>query len=113
MKKFLSIPFFALVMTLILSASAFARNVTVVNSTGFDIHALSLSDTESDDAGANLLEGGILPPDYEITFDLQGGDSGWDLIAVDGDGGYVAFENLDFSGVSRVYLHDDGTISGE
>ncbi len=112
MKKILSVPFLAILMTLILAMPAIAKNLTVVNSCGFEIYVLGISDTNSDEY-SDLLGDGVLPDGYSITVNLQGGASGWDLIAETEDGSSVFFENLDFSDVSTVYLYGDGTISGE
>ncbi len=102
----------AILMTLILSMPATARNLTVVNSCGFEIYILGIFNTNSDEYTV-LLGDEVLLDGYKVTVNLQGVDSGWDLIAETEDGSSVFSEKLGFSGVSTVYFHGDCLITGE
>ena len=41
------------------------------------------------------------------------GPKGWELIAVDGEGGQVNWQNLDLTGVRKITLRGDGTANLE
>lgn len=44
---------------------------------------------------------------------ISGDPNGWELIAVDGEGGQVNWQNLNLTGVSKITLHADGTANLE
>ncbi len=110
MKKNLFLSLFAVAFMLFLSSNALARDITIVNSCGFPLYGLDISDTNSSE-GNSLLDAPLANGDY-IVVDIPS-DSGWDLIAMAEDQSYVGFENISFAGVSTVYLHGDGTITGK
>ena len=93
---------------MLMSVPAFARQVAVMNGCNFVIAGLNLSDTNSNDA-TDLLGNDVLKPGEGVNINIQGGDSGWDLIAVADDGSTVTFENLNLSGVSQITLKSDGS----
>ncbi len=95
------------------AASAHAREVTVVNGCGFTIKRLGLAVTSSSGPAQDLLGQKVLGRGESLRIDIQGGDKGWEIIAVDSEGTQVNWQNLDLSGVSRITLKADGTASLE
>ncbi len=110
MKKNILVPFLTLAFMLVLSSYAMARDITIVNSCGFPLYGLDISDTNSSE-GNSLLDEPLANGD-SIVIEIPS-DDGWDLIAMAEDESYVAFENISFEGVSKVYLYGDGSIAGE
>lgn len=93
--------------------SASAREVTVVNSCGFTIKQLGLVDSNSKGDAQDLLGQEVLENGEGLTISIEGGDKGWELIAVDDEGAQVNWQNLDLTGVSKITLKADGTASLE
>lgn len=108
MKKFASFPVITALVLMLLGSPALAGEITVMNGCSFPITALSLSDTNSDKA-EDLLGNDVLKPGEGLRINIQGGDSGWDLIAADEKGNAITFEALNLKGVSQVTLKEDGT----
>lgn len=57
---------------------------TVTNDTGFEIETMELSDSETDDWGADLLGADTVPDGETSSFTVEAGT--WDLRATDVDG---------------------------
>ena len=93
--------------------SASARQIAVVNGCGFTIKRLGLAVTSSSGPAQDLLGQKVLGRGESLRIDIQGGDKGWEIIAVDSEGTQVNWQNLDLSGVSRITLKADGTASLE
>ena len=93
--------------------SASARQIAVVNGCGFTIKQLGLADSNASGPAQDLLGQEVLENGETLTVDIQGGDKGWELIAVDNEGAQVNWQNLDLTGVSKITLKGDGTASLE
>ena len=93
--------------------SASARQIAVVNDCGFTIKQLGLADSNASGPAQDLLGQEVLENGETLTIDIQGGDKGWELIAVDNEGTQVNWQNLDLTGVSKITLKGDGTASLE
>ena len=48
-----------------------------------------------------------------LKININGSPKGWELIAVDSDGGQVNWQNLDLSGVKKITLRGDGSAELE
>ena len=96
--------FLTLMLVLGLSSAASAQDIVVANATGFTIQQLGLIDSSaSGDANDTLANGEALQ------ISISGSPKGWELIATDGQGGQVNWQNLDLTGVSKITLHANGT----
>lgn len=100
-------------MMLVGASAAMAKTITVVNGTGFELHAIALSPSETDNWGDDMLGNQIMKSGDAIQIDISGGDNNWDLAAVDKEGTQVSFTNLDFRQASKVTLHADATATLE
>ncbi|AGW12663.1 hypothetical protein [Megalodesulfovibrio gigas] len=103
----------AAMMVLMCAGAALAKQVIVMNGTTFEIHALALSPSESNDWGDDLLGNDILSPGEGLRINISGSANNWDLAAEDGEGTVVEFKNLDLRQVGTVTLHSDGTATLE
>ena len=97
----------------LLASPALAREVIVMNGTGFTIKALGLSDSNDKSDAQDLLGNDTLAAGEGIKIDLQGDPKGWDLIAQDNEGNQVNWNNLDLTGVSKITIKADGTAEME
>ena len=95
------------------AGSAFAQEIIVANGTGFTLHQLGLIDSTADGAAQDLLGSDTLASGEGLKVNISGSPKGWELIAVDGEGGQVNWQNLDLTGVSKITLHADGTANLE
>lgn len=93
--------------------SAFAQEIIVANGTGFTIHQLGLMDSNASGDAQDLLGSDTLANGEGLKINISGSPKGWELIAVDGEGGQVNWQNLDLTGVSKITLHADGTANIE
>ena len=93
--------------------SSSAREIAIVNGCGFTIKQLGLVDSNASGPAQDLLGQEVLENGETLTIDIQGGDKGWELIAVDNEGTQVNWQNLDLTGVSKITLKGDGTASLE
>lgn len=93
--------------------SAFAQEIIVANGTGFTIHQLGLMDSNANGDAQDLLGSDTLANGEGLKINISGSPKGWELIAVDGEGGQVNWQNLDLTGVSKITLHADGTADIE
>ncbi|MEF3697839.1 hypothetical protein [Desulfolutivibrio sp.] len=107
--RFFTMMILAAALTMLLAGTAMAKEIVVMNGTGFEIHALALSPSESGNWGPDLLGDDILKPGEGLKINISGEANNWDLGAQDGDGGQVTFQNLDFRKASQITLHADGT----
>lgn len=96
-------------LTMLLAGTAMAKEIVVMNGTGFEIHGLALSPSESGKWGPDLLGNDILKPGEGLKINISGDANNWDLAAVDNEGTQVTFENLDFRAASKITLHSDGS----
>lgn len=103
----------ALSVSLFLAGTALAKRILVINGTSFDIHAIALSASESNNWGDDLLGDSVLEPGSTIEINLSGDTDGWDMAVVDPDGQQLEFKNLDFTNYSKVTLFSDGTARFE
>lgn len=92
-----------------LGAYAFAQQIVVANGTGFTIQQLGLVDSNANGDAQDLLGNDTLAAGEALQINISGSPKGWELIAVDGQGNQVNWQNLDLSGVSKITLHADGT----
>lgn len=99
----------ALMLVCALGVSAFAQQVVVANGTGFTIHQLGLIDSNASGDAQDLLGNDTLAAGEGLQINISGSPKGWELIAVDGDGNQVNWQNLDLTGVSKIVLHADGS----
>ena len=95
------------------AGSAFAQEIIVANGTGFTLHQLGLIDSNADGDAQDLLGSDTLASGEGLKVNISGSPKGWELIAVDGEGGQVNWQNLDLTGVSKITLHADGTATVE
>lgn len=95
------------------AGSAFAQEIIVANGTGFTIHQLGLMDSDANGDAQDLLGSDTLANGEGLKINISGSPKGWELIAVDGEGGQVNWQNLDLTGVSKITLHADGTANIE
>ena len=105
--------FMASLLALGIAGSALAQELIVANGTGFTIHQLGLVDSNSDGEAQDLLGNDTLAADEGLRINISGDPNGWELIAVDGEGGQVNWQNLNLTGVSKITLHADGTANLE
>jgi len=98
-----------LAITLCMAGAALAKNIAVINGTSFEIHAIAVSASESDNWGDDLLGNTVLAPGEGLEINLSGSNTGWDMAVVDPSGQQLEFKNLDFSNYSKVTLFSDGT----
>jgi len=109
MKRF----FLSLAAALLLSAAgvsaAIAQEIIVANGTGFTIQQLGLMDSNAKGDAQDLLGNDTLANGEGLKININGSPKGWELIAVDGNGGQVNWQNLDLTGVSKITLHADGS----
>ena len=96
--------FLALMLVLGLSSAASAQDIVVANATGFTIQQLGLIDSSASGDAQDLLGNG-----EALQISISGSPKGWELIATDGQGGQVNWQNLDLTGVSKITLHANGT----
>lgn len=101
--------FMASLLALGIAGSALAQELIVANGTGFTIHQLGLVDSNSDGEAQDLLGNDTLAAGEGLRINISGDPNGWELIAVDGEGGQVNWQNLNLTGVSKITLHADGT----
>jgi hypothetical protein len=99
----------ALALTLGCFSAALAQELIIANGTGFTIHQLGLADSNASGDAEDLLGDGTLAAGDGIKINLSGSSNGWELIAVDGDGNQVNWQNLNLTGVQKIVLHADGT----
>lgn len=114
--------FTAVLLTCVLGfSSAFAqgfgdatpKQLLVANATGFTIMQLGLIDSDAKGEAKDLLGEDTLSSGEVLQITYSGSPKGWELIAVDGEGGQVNWENLDLTGVKKITLHADGTAKME
>ena len=70
----------------LISSSAQAGNLTLINQSGFEIHAIYISDSGTDDWEENIIEGYMLPSGNQMNVEIQGGYQQFDLLIEDGNG---------------------------
>ncbi len=78
----------------------FSQDLTITNSTGFEIYELYITPSTQEDFGPDLLGEDIFAVDgvLEFTTDSVGtADATWDIRAVDGEGNAVDFMGANFS----------------
>ena len=93
--------------------SAFAEQITVINGTGFAIYQLGLIDSNANSDAEDLLGDQVLNAGEGLVINISGSPVGWELIAVDGEGGQVNWQNLDLTGVSKITLFANGSANLE
>lgn len=101
--------FLALMLVLGLSSAASAQDIVVANATGFTIQQLGLIDSSASGDAQDLLGNDTLANGEALQISISGSPKGWELIATDGQGGQVNWQNLDLTGVSKITLHANGT----
>ena len=104
--------FLALMLVLGLSSAASAQDIVVANATGFTIQQLGLIDSSASGDAQDLLGNDTLANGEALQISISGSPKGWELIATDGQGGQVNWQNLDLTGVSKITLHANGTAAG-
>lgn len=113
MKRF----FLSIAATLLLfglsAGAALAQEIIVANGTGFTIQRLGLIDANSGSDAQDLLGNDTLANGEGLKIRINGSPKGWELIAVDNEGGQVNWQNLDLSGVSKITLRGDGSAEME
>jgi len=90
----------------------FNPDFRVRNRTGYDIHELYVSESNSDDWEEDVLGDEILEDgdSTEVEFDTNSRHRYWDIRIVDEEDDEAVFEHIDLSRTSRVtlYYDDDG-----
>ena len=76
---------------------------------GFTIQQLGLIDSSASGDAQDLLGNDTLANGEALQISISGSPKGWELIATDGQGGQVNWQNLDLTGVSKITLHANGT----
>jgi len=99
----------ALTLSLLMAGAAMAEEVLIINATGFEIHSIALSASESNSWGDDLLGDGVLNPGDGLKINLSGDTDGWDMAVVDPEGQQLEFHGLNFTGYSQLTLYSDGT----
>lgn len=94
-------------------SAAIAQEIIVANGTGFTIQQLGLMDSNAKGDAQDLLGNDTLANGEGLKININGSPKGWELIAVDGNGGQVNWQNLDLTGVSKITLRADGTANME
>ena len=113
MKRFI-LSFAAALMLVGFSAGAsLAQEVLIANGTGFTIQSLGLADSNAKGDAQDLLGSDTLASGEGLKININGSPKGWELIAVDSDGGQVNWQNLDLSGVKKITLRGDGSAELE
>lgn len=95
------------------AGAALAQEIVVANGTGFTIHRLGLVDANAGGNAQDLLGSDTLANGEGLKIRINGSPKGWELIAVDGEGSQVNWQNLDLSGVSKITLRGDGSADME
>lgn len=103
----------ATALVVLLGGTALAKEIVVMNGTDFEIHAIALSPSESDNWGEDLLGDDVLKPGEGLKINISGDANNWDLAAQDGEGNQVTFQKLDFRSASKVTLKSDATADIE
>lgn len=109
MKRFFLSLATALLLCIAGVSAAFAQEIIVANGTGFTINQLGLMDSNAKGDAQDLLGNDTLANGEGLKININGSPKGWELIAVDGNGGQVNWQNLDLTGVSKITLHADGS----
>ncbi len=113
MKKLLSVRTFlvALVMALAISGTAMAKEVTLVNNTGYDIVVLNCSANQSNYWYDDVLGNTIWYNGRSIVldFDRWAMSDTWDFKAHYDDGYSDEWYNVNVRTVNTIILHSDGT----
>lgn len=96
-------------------ARAGAQDFMLQNTTGFDIHALYIAPSASEDWGEEMLGGSVLPHGNEvmINFTGAGGTKLWDIWVEDADGNALYWREIDLVQASTVTLKPKGIASIE
>lgn len=106
-KKTLTVLIMAFFMVAALATLASAGTLTLVNKSASDIHAIYISDSNSNDWEENILEGYMLPSGNQVDIQIEGSYNSFDLRVEDEDGSYE-----DYSGypghTSQIVLHGGG-----
>lgn len=103
----LSFGAFFLPSAAIVEVSAQADDLTVVNKTGFDIHALYMTLANAKEWGADILGVDTLARNDLVTivFSRKEKTQLWDLRVEDADGEFIEWTNLNLRGVSSLTLY--------
>ena len=91
----------------IVEVSAQADDLTVINKTGFDIHALYMTLSNAKEWGADILGVDTLVPSDSVTIVFTKKEKAklWDLRVEDSEGAFIEWANLNLRGVSSVTLY--------
>ncbi len=107
MKKLSMVSVFIFALCVASASEAFARSMTVVNKSGAEVTALNISKDNGDNV-SNLLKK-PLANGKSITVSLDSGNTGWNVLAIDGKNEAHVGEGLSFAGKSRIII-GGGTI---
>ena len=113
MKRFILSFAAALMLFGFRAGAALAQDIVVANGTGFTIQRLGLVDSNAGGNAQDLLGNDTLANGEGLKINISGSPKGWELIAVDSDGGQVNWQNLDLSGVKKITLRGDGSAELE
>lgn len=106
-KKLLVIALMSFFMLCALSAQALAKKLTITNNTASEIHAIYISDGDSNDWEENIIEGYMLPSGNEVEIQIEGSYKQFDLRVEDEEGNYEDY--MEFPGkTSQIVLHGEG-----
>lgn len=91
----------------IVEVSAQADDLTVINKTGFDIHALYMTPANAKEWGADILGIDTLAGNNAVTivFSKKEKTMLWDLRVEDADGAFIEWASLNLRGVSSITLY--------
>jgi hypothetical protein len=108
--KSIALSFFAIAgMGVMATSAAYAgdQDFTLINKTGFEIHALHVSPHRSEDWGEDILGQDTLArgASLQIKFKRSTRAAHWDLQVEDENGHTLTWESIDLLEVSEVTLH--------
>ncbi len=102
MKKVCMLSILVLMVSLVGISTALARSMTVVNKSGAVLVALNISQAQGDNV-SNLLEK-PLAKGKSFTVQLDNGNTGWSVLAIDDANTAHVGEALNFSGKSKIIV---------
>ena len=85
---------FVAALLFVFSVAAEASTISITNQTGYAIHQIFLSDSDTDDWEEDVLGDNILPNGATLQVQVQGSFSQFDLMSIDEDGDAFAWHGF-------------------